>query len=347
MYLSVLVIVDNAVAASVKDSKSNNASKETFAKAEALFYGKGVKKDYKSAFKLYQTSAASGNPDAQAMVALSYLTGLGTHINYKLASEFAKKAADNNSLLGKFALAMIIGMDKQIVVLDMDKLKTLILPIAPKILSEAEKGGILFQTFIGQIYLLGIGVPKSEENFLKWSMKAAEQGEVIAQTNIGSYYQGKAKFVDSKMRKPLPPGHDIGPVEYIQIVPESEYTEALKWYKGASDQGYPQAQFLIANVYNLINSYNLIAHMGSEGISAPQPPRKFQAEYKWLLNEAAEQGFVGAMLSLGLCYEYGLDCPQNTSDAVEWYHKCTEQGLNSTNVFVVSCQQRLDAQPKK
>ena len=79
------------------------------------------------------------------------------------------------------------------------------------------------QTLVGWCYY-GIGVTQDNKEAVKWWKKAAEQGDKIAQCNLGGLY-----YV----------GHGV-----LQ-----DYKEAVKWYTKAAKQGYIDAQCNLGSCY--------------------------------------------------------------------------------------------------
>ena len=69
---------------------------------------------------------------------------------------------------------------------------------------------------IGESHLHGKGVEKNDNEAIKWYRKSAEQGEAIAQNNLGAMYA------------------------YGEGV-EQNYNEAVKWYRKSAEQGYARA----------------------------------------------------------------------------------------------------------
>jgi TPR repeat protein len=52
----------------------------------------------------------------------------------------------------------------------------------------AEQGNARAQAALGFLYESGMGVPKSDSEAAKWYLRAAEQGEINAQYNLGNMY---------------------------------------------------------------------------------------------------------------------------------------------------------------
>lgn len=73
----------------------------------------------------------------------------------------------------------------------------------------AEKGNVIAQGLLGQMYLRGEGVTQDYQQALKWCRLAAIQGNVNAQANLGLMY-----------------GHGKGV--------NQDYHEAVKWYRLAA-----------------------------------------------------------------------------------------------------------------
>ena len=87
------------------------------------------------------------------------------------------------------------------------------------------------------------------------------------------------------------------------------YTEAVKWYRKAADQGHASAQCNLGLCYEY-------------GIGVTQ---SYTEAVKWY-RKAADQGNMYAQYNLGLCYEYGTGVTQSRTEAVKWYQKAARQG---------------------
>lgn len=87
-----------------------------------------------------------------------------------------------------------------------------------------------------------------------------------------------------------------------------DYTEAVRWFRKAAEQGHANAQHSLGFLYARV----------------PSAPDYAQAAH-WY-RKAAEQGFAEAQCDLGWCYEFGQGVPQDYAQAVHWYRKAAEQG---------------------
>ena len=90
---------------------------------------------------------------------------------------------------------------------------------------------------------------------------------------------------------------------------DRNYTEAVKWFSKAAEQGDVNAQGMLGDCYNL-----------GEGVSID-----YQKAVKWW-RKAAEQGDTDAQYSLGESYEYGEGVTKDYEEAVKWYRKAAKQG---------------------
>jgi TPR repeat protein len=117
----------------------------------------------------------------------------------------------------------------------------------------AEQGNVVAQYNLGQMYREGNGVPQDYKTMIKWYTLAAEQGYAKAQFNLGNMYnEGKGVTQD--------------------------YKTAVKWYTLAAEQGYAKAQSNLGFMYyhgeGILQDYiyaymwwNIAASTGNEKIA--------------------------------------------------------------------------------
>ena len=89
---------------------------------------------------------------------------------------------------------------------------------------------------------------------------------------------------------------------------KEDYTEAIRWYRKAAEQGYAQAQNRVGEMYEM-----------GEGIAQD----KVEA-VKWY-QKASEQGYAQAQNKLGNTYYWGIGVTKDYAEAVKWYQKAAEQ----------------------
>jgi hypothetical protein len=90
-----------------------------------------------------------------------------------------------------------------------------------------------------------------------------------------------------------------------------DFTEAMKWYRKAAEQGDSSAQ-------------NTLGVMYRDGKGVPQD---FTEAMKWY-RKAAEQGNDFALADLGYMYEFGKGVERNLTVAESYYVKASELGNN-------------------
>ena len=148
----------------------------------------------------------------------------------------------------------------------------------------AEQGYVQAQCNLGYCYEFGRGVTKDLNEAVKWYSKAAAQGYAQAQYNLGYCYEfGRGVTKD--------------------------LNEAVKWYRKAAEQGDADAQCNLGLCY----------HSG-QGVT-----KDYTKAVKWF-RKAAEQGHADAQFNLGLCYEFGVGVTKDLTEAAKWFRKAAEQG---------------------
>ena len=150
--------------------------------------------------------------------------------------------------------------------------------------------------------------------------------------NIGwdYYYGGNGKQTDYSeavewFRKAAEQGH-AGAQNNLGVCYENgrgvlkDYSEAVKWYRKAAEQGHAGAQ------------YNLgVCYYFGQGV-----PKDYSEAVKWY-RKAAEQGYAAAQDNLGFCYNFGQGVPKDYSEAVKWYRKAAEQGHAGAQYILGLC----------
>ena len=120
----------------------------------------------------------------------------------------------------------------------------------------AQQGNALAQTNLGTMYGMGLGVSQNKKTALKWYRLAAKQGYARAQVKLGVMYQD-----------------GLG-------VPQNNQT-AVKWYRLAAEQGNAGAQFNLGSMYD-----------SGQGV-----PQNKMTAVKWY-RLAAKQGNAAAQSNL-------------------------------------------------
>ena len=149
----------------------------------------------------------------------------------------------------------------------------------------AEQGDVTAEGNLGTAYGLGIGVPKDTVESLRWHTKAAENGNAASQFSLGMFYvQGTG-------------------------VPKDE-AEGVKWLRKSAFQGNAAGQFWLG-----------VAYDSGTGVT------KDTAEALRWYRKAGDQGYAAAQYNLGQAYNLGNGVEKDTTEAARWWQKAAEQGM--------------------
>ncbi len=159
----------------------------------------------------------------------------------------------------------------------------------------AEQGDAEAQLHLGKCYLGKICVNFAEAE--KWLLRAAKQGHVVAQYELGDFYYN---------------------LYYHWLNAEDAdfdyYIEGLKWLHKAAERGYADAQCKLGTLY-----LNGVYEEDEEGNGSYIGQSDTEA-FKWL-HKAAEQGHTVAQYKLGESYQFRDD-----AEALKWFSIAAEQG---------------------
>jgi TPR repeat protein len=181
---------------------------------------------------------------------------------------------------------------------------------------------------------------KDESEAAKWTRKAAEQGDAIAQSNLGAMYgngQGVTKdFAEEVKWYRAAADQGLATAQFnlafsyeIGEGVTKDLTEAAKWYRKAADQNFSQAE------HNLGNAYR-------NGAGVPQD----YAEAAKLFRKAADQNYVPAIVNLAYSYEQGQGVSKDLNEAARWYRKAADQGDADGQLLLGSLYARGEGVPK-
>ena len=141
------------------------------------------------------------------------------------------------------------------------------------------------------------------ENVQQLQAKIHEHKELI---NELMEKQGQKKIENScQSQLSAEEMYEIGKENYKK----KNYSEAVKWFRKAAEQGYAEAQTNLGDMYR-------------KGKGVPQDDSE---AIKWYL-KATEQGHARAQNNLGVMYKNGYGISQDDSEAVKWFRKVAEQG---------------------
>lgn len=147
----------------------------------------------------------------------------------------------------------------------------------------AEQGDAVAQVNLGSAYYMGHGVPQNYKQALTWSLKAAEQGQAEAEFNLGIIYSsGNGVVKDLK--------------------------QAVAWYRKAAEHGYGPAQTKVGAGYYL-----------GQGVE-----QDYTQAVDWF-RKGADQSDATAYLYLGNCYYKGQGVAVDYTSAALWFNRAAGQ----------------------
>lgn len=159
--------------------------------------------------------------------------------------------------------------------------------------SSAQSGAAEAQYQLALVYGGGRIVRRDEVASRGWMMKAAEQGQVPAETFMGLMY------LDNHVTGPVP-----------------NYVHAEKWLRAAATQGDAEAELWLGLGYDR-------EYFGRID---------YQESLKWLRKSSA-QGLPDAQVALAQMYEDGHGVSKSDEDAAYWYRRAADHFSDVSGVF--------------
>jgi TPR repeat protein len=155
------------------------------------------REDYKKAFSNFKKAAKQGHAEAQTKLAQCYKFGDGVKQNYFKTVEWLLKAVEQNHAEAQYNLAEHYYRGLGDGALDIDYAKA-----GELYLKSAENGNADAQMSIGIYYYNALGgFAKDKNKAFEWWIKAAEQGEVIAQNKLKYTHKKEfEKWTERRMR---------------------------------------------------------------------------------------------------------------------------------------------------
>lgn len=191
-------------------------SKLLVEKGEKYYFGRGVRKNNKEAFKYFLDAAKYDNETAQAYLGLFFERGLGVERNYEFASKWYNKAAVKGNGFAQYSLGMLYqngnGVEK-------DYKKALLWIVKS---SENEYAPSYYQ--LGRMYYNALGVEKNIDLAFKWYKKGADEDFPAAQHALSFMYKN---------------GEGC----------EKNIVKAYYWIEKAAENDYDDAYFIVGKSY--------------------------------------------------------------------------------------------------
>lgn len=146
-----------------------------------------------------------------------------------------------------------------------------------------------------------IGVSRDDAKALEWFRKAAAQGNLAGEYQVGeSFEKGRG-------------------------VPK-DISQAVEWYRKAAEQGYPQARSALRQMYFNGEIIPRVDSQGGEWWRKLVEQADSEAQAFITFRMVAERGDSDAQINLGVFYLTGVGTPRNRDEAEAWLRKAAEQG---------------------
>ncbi len=293
-------------------------------------YGKGVPISLPRAIRYYEKAAEQGDADAQYKLELltgkvdkkdwhtDFETALDYTYGYTVDVDYDKAIEYYQKAADKGSAVSLYNIGFIIGLTSKTKQSKLELEYYKK---AAELGNIYAQTTLSDYYAIGIGVNVDKEKSFYWEMQAALNGNLHSIKSVAdSYYEGEGT--------------------------DKNYDEAIKWYQKAVDMGDDESIYDIATMYEngegfeedtdkAIELYTQAADMGYADaqntlaeyyLKGLYVKKDYQKAYD-LAQKSAAQGLADAQNKMAIFYHTGKGVVEvDMEKALSYYEKAAEQG---------------------
>lgn len=203
--------------------------------------GQGLPQDTTLAVKWYRKAADQGFSQAQYNLAVLYTKGEGVPQDYNTAIQWYKKAAKQENPGALFDLGVIHAYGQGGIQQDLAK-------AVAWYRKAAELGHANAQHNLGLLYVKGEGVPQDYTQAFQLFIFAAGQGHVKAQVSLGNSYLHIKKYHDALKWYKIAAEqgqaiaqHNLGVMlTKVQAIGK-DYVQAYKWLTLSTNQGFIKA----------------------------------------------------------------------------------------------------------
>jgi TPR repeat protein len=189
------------------------------------------------------------------------------------------------------------------------------------ITARAQSGDSGAQHELGDRYAFGTGVPRDFTQAIVWLRKAAQQGDVNAQSSLGTLLSAgmpgaPTDYVEAErwLRKAADQDDsaaqaNLGGLYRNGTGVQKDYQIALSWFRRSANQGDPGGQFFLG-----------FAFENGEGV-----PQDYTKAADWY-QKSADKGFAASQFRLARLYYAGNGVPKSHTQAVQWLQRSASQG---------------------
>ncbi|MCG8687297.1 MAG: caspase family protein, partial [Desulfobacterales bacterium] len=237
--------------------------------------GLGVEKDYLKAAYWYRKAAHQGNNWAQQSLGYLYEKGLGVEQDYAQATLWYRKTAEQmfGNLSNQFGCSEILNISEKTRQSFLDEFDFYL----NSTIKAAEQGDTLAQNVLGFYFIL----QKEPYNFIqayKWIRKAAEKNDAFAQMFLATFY-------------------------HCGVGVSIDYSQAAFWYRKAAENEIVDAQTALAHFYEngigVKQSYSDAVHWYYKAADNDEPMAQKQLGYMWENGKGVNKDYVMASFWYG------------------------------------------------
>jgi len=285
------------------------------------------KNEYKIAFKEFESAAKLGSSEAQVKLAFLYEEGLGVTKKYNEALYWYRNAANAGNPNAMMSIANFyangFGVNEDMI-LAVNWLR--------KSAKEGQNSFLIYDgemlTFSTKNKQLKKKITQAQEYF----RRKAEQGDVIAQVNLGymyfnlligvsentraSYSQAEGWFLKAAEKGNVTAQRLLGYMSEFELITERNQIQAEKWYQLAASQGNASSQYRLASIYAGAVSWKYSPEKSV--------PVNFTIAKKWAL-KSAKQGYVPGQSLIGTLLISKGNSDEDYAEALIWLHKAAKK----------------------
>jgi TPR repeat protein len=208
----------------------------------------------------------------------------------------------------------------------------------------AEQGDARAQNVLGAMYQQGQGVPKDNSKAVSYYLKAAAQGYVTAQTNLGFIYSDGGELLPkdySRAHMWLNMAASKGDKEAVK---QRNAVEKLMTAADFSESQRLAREWKVVGIYyreaargDVMSEYTLgaIYYEGHRGVQ-----RDYVEAVKWY-KRAASRGYLLAQTFLGDMYANGHGVPKDFVRAHMWFNLASIGGFKSAEIKRNQLEQKM------
>lgn len=305
----------------LKPMAADGGAEAQFQLGRMFELGEGVEKSMAGAARWYNKAASQGHARAQYYLANTFVREDGTVTDDAVCISWYRRAAEGGETQALDQLTRLAekGHVKAQMVLADFFVSGRVVPKAPaeaakwyrqaasageeradqkiKDLAQSGLAGAQFQ--LGEMYLLGDGVVRSDTEALRWYTLAAEQGHRLSQYHLGRIYmEGPDDIRDSG--------------------------RAGEWFSRAAGQGHARAQYLLGLMYE---SGRGMKHSETAAVELyVRAEKNGVKEAAGKIMALAETGNTQAQFHLAEMYYAGRNVKADYTQAAVWYRRAAVQG---------------------